>query len=166
MKNHLHMWQPREFLFRKVFLQYLHTTISALALLLQKKEGVRTQTYLFSPVRPVHVPYVPGESMPRQLLETVRADFLHSLSLQLLYAATAVDFFGKSSWSNQVCWIYTVYSIQHLISNKISGIVFESDLPEGYKPNWEHGFSLSFPCHPKRYTFYICILYAYCKLQC
>ena len=33
MKYHLQMWQPREFLFRKVFMQYLHTTISALGLL-------------------------------------------------------------------------------------------------------------------------------------
>ena len=31
-KTHLHMWQPREFLFLKVFLQYWQTTTSDLAL--------------------------------------------------------------------------------------------------------------------------------------
>ena len=48
MKYHLHMWQPREFLFRKVFMQYLHTTISALALLLQKKSRVWEHRSTFS----------------------------------------------------------------------------------------------------------------------
>ena len=48
MRYHLHMWQPREFLFRKVFMQYLHTTISALALLLQKKSRVWEHRSTFS----------------------------------------------------------------------------------------------------------------------
>ena len=65
----------------------------------KEKEGESTEVPFQSShscIRPVHVPDVPGEGVPRQLLETVRADFLPALSLQRLCTA-AVIFFRTSS---------------------------------------------------------------------
>jgi len=45
--------------------------------------------------RPVHVPDVPGEGVPRQLLEAVRADFLYPFPLRL--CAATIRFFRISS---------------------------------------------------------------------
>ena len=108
MKYHLQMWQPREFLFRKVFMQYLHTTISALGLLWTKRGWKSTIAAPFQSRhlnnRPVHVPDVPGEGVPRQLLEAVRADFLYAFPLRLSVAT--IRFFRISSWTKKIWRIY------------------------------------------------------------